>query len=250
MSCCTTWIARRSPVWLRPRAAYGPVWDQSGHRIFHVVDLPLFQIFETDTSGVGEPKRVLEGTQDQVPQDVSPDGRWLLYLQTTAVNRRSLGILPLARPREGRLFGGEEGAASFASLSPDGRYVAFQSNESGREEVYLRPVEGSARSVPVSGGGGQSPRWAANGELFFWQRDQLMAVHIRTSPALQIGAPHALFRAARERPSYYDCDYDVTGDGQFVYLARTPDLLRPREIRVVLDWTPEVASLFASGRDK
>jgi hypothetical protein len=54
-----------------------------------------------------------------------------------------------------------------------------------------------------------------------------------------------LFRAARERPSYYDCDYDVTGDGQFVYLARTPDLLRPREVRVVVDWTSEVASLFA-----
>jgi Tol biopolymer transport system component len=228
-----------------PRREYGPVWDQSGHRIFHVVDLPLFQIFETDTSGVGEPKRVLEGTQDQVPQDVSPDGRWLLYLQTTAANRRSLGILPLARPHEGRLFGGEEGAASFASFSPDGRYVAFQSNESGREEVYLRPVEGTARSLPVSGDGGQSPRWAANGELFFWQRDQLMAVHIRTSPALQIGAPQALFRAARERPSYYDCDYDVTGDGQFVYLARTPDLLRPREIRVVTDWRSEVEALFA-----
>jgi Tol biopolymer transport system component len=53
-----------------PRREYGPVWDQSGHRIFHVVDLPLFQIFETDASGVGEPKRVLDGTQDQVPQDV------------------------------------------------------------------------------------------------------------------------------------------------------------------------------------
>jgi hypothetical protein len=85
---------------------------------------------------------------------------------------------------------------------------------------------------------------AANGELFFWQRDQLMAVHIRTSPALQIGAPQALFRAARERPSYCDGDYDVTGDGQFVYIARTPDLLRPREIRVVTDWASEVAPLF------
>jgi hypothetical protein len=54
-----------------------------------------------------------------------------------------------------------------------------------------------------------------------------------------------LFRAARQRPSYYDCDYDVTGDGQFVYLARTPDLLRPREIRVVTDWSQEVSGLFA-----
>jgi eukaryotic-like serine/threonine-protein kinase len=180
-----------------PRREYSAVWDRRGAHIFHVVDLPLFQIFETDTSGGGAPKRVLEGSQDQVPQDVSPDGQYLLFLQTTAVNRRSVGILPLARPQEARLFSGEEGAASFASFSPDGRFIAFQSDASGREEVYVRPVAGNARSVPVSGGGGQLPRWADNGELFLWQRDLLIAVPIRTSPALQIGATRPVPHAAR-----------------------------------------------------
>jgi Tol biopolymer transport system component len=88
-----------------------------------------------------------------------PMGDSFSTLQTTAVNRRSLGILPLARPRERRLFGGEEGAASFASFSPDGRFVAFQSDESGRPEVYLRPVEGSSRSVPVSGAADNRLAW-------------------------------------------------------------------------------------------
>jgi eukaryotic-like serine/threonine-protein kinase len=229
------------------RREYSAVWDRSGTRIFHVVDLPLFQIFETETSGGGEPKRVLEGSQDQVPQDVSPDGQWLLFLQTTAVNRWSVGILPLARPQEARLFGGEEGAASFATFSPDGRFIAFQSDATGREEVYVRPVAGNARPVPVSGGGGQLPRWARNGELFFWQRDLLSAVQIRTSPTLQIGPSRPLYRTVRERPAYYDGDYDVSADGQSIYLTRTPDLLRPRELRVVTDWGSEVEAIVARG---
>lgn len=153
----------------------------------------------------------------------------------------------LARPQEARLFGGEEGAASFATFSPDGRFIAFQSDATGREEVYVRPVAGNARPVPVSGAGGQLPRWARNGELFFWQRDLLSAVQIRTSPTLQIGPSHPLYRTLRERPTYYDGDYDVSADGQSIYLTRTPDLLRPRELRVVTDWGSEVEAIVARG---
>ena len=142
---------------------------------------------------------------------------------------------------------GEEGAASFASFSPDGRFISFQSDATGREEVYVRPVAGNARPVPVSGAGGQLPRWARNGELFFWQRDLLNAVQIRTSPVLQIGPPRPLFRIVRERPSYYDSDYDVSADGQSIYLTRTPDLLGPRELRIVTDWGADIAALFARG---
>ena len=178
-----------------PRREFGAVWNRAGTHIFHVVDLPLFQIFETDThpSGSGEAKRVLVGLQDQVPQDISPDGQWLVYLQTIGVNRRHIGILPLGRPQETRRLDGE-GLRSFVSFSPDGRFVAFQSDESGREEVYVRPIAGNPRSMTVSSGGGQEPRWCANGELFFWQGDLLLAVHIRTSPALQIGQSRPLFR--------------------------------------------------------
>ncbi len=231
-----------------PRREFGAVWNRSGTHIFHIVDLPLFQIFETDTSGSGEPTRVLEGVQDQVPQDVSPDGRWLVYLQTIGVNRRGIGILPLGRPQEARLLDGE-GLRSFVSFSPDGRFIAFQSDESGREEVYLRPIAGNPRSMPVSSGGGQEPRWCANGELFFWQRDLLLTVPARTSPTLHIGEPRPLFRTPRDRPSYYDRDYDVSGDGQSIYLTRTPDRLRPRELRVVTDWTPSVEAIFAHRED-
>jgi Tol biopolymer transport system component len=233
-------------VAVSPRREFGAVWNRLGTHIFHVADLPLFQIFETDTSGSGEPKRVLEGVQDQVPQDVFPDGQWLVYLQTVGVNRRGIGILPLDRPQQARLLDGE-GLRSFVSFSPDGRFVAFQSDESGRDEVYLRPIAGNPRSITVSSGGGQEPRWCANGELFFWQRDLLLAVPIHTSPTLQIGELRPVFRTARDRPAYYDRDYDVSADGRSIYLTRTPQLLRPRELRVVTDWRAEVAAIVASG---
>ena len=82
--------------------------------------------------------------------------------------------------------------------------------------------------------------------MFFWQGDQLFVAPVRTAPALQVGEPRALFRTARGAShAFFEGDYDVSADGQSIYLARTPDLLRPRQVRVVLDWASEVPSLFA-----
>ena len=124
-----------------PRREFGAVWDRSGTRLFYVVDTPVFQIFEVPASGSGEPRRLLESPEDHVPLDVSPDGERLLYLQ----RMESLGVLPIARPRDERLLGGMEGHQNFGRFSPDGRFVAFQSDASGRDEVYVRPVDGSPR---------------------------------------------------------------------------------------------------------
>jgi serine/threonine-protein kinase len=226
------------------RREFRAVWDPSGTRVFYAIDQPMFRIFEVATSGSGDSKRLLEGTQDQVPIDVSPDGQWLLYLE----QMQRLGILPLARPQEARLFRGTEGWENFGGFSPDGGFVAFQSDESGRKEVYVRPVSESTRNVAVSNAGGQQPRWARNGEIFFWRGDELLTAMVRTSPTLQVGEPRLLFRTPRGgSAAFFEGDYDVSADGQSIYLARTPDLLRPREIRVVLDWGAEVASLFAGG---
>ena len=230
------------------RSEFGAIWAPSGTRVFYAADLPPFQMFEVETGGAAEPRRLLEGGQDQLPKAVSPDGRWLLYSQLTGINLPRLGILPLARPQEARLFREADGAESSGCFSPDGRYVALQSNESGRGEIYVRPVSEAARAVPVSRAGGWQPRWTRSGELFFWQGDELVVVPVRTSPALVIGEPRPLFRTAREaRSSWLERDYDVSADGQWIYLTRTPELLRPREIRVVTDWASEVASLFARG---
>ena len=227
-----------------PRREFGALWDRSGTRVFFVVDMPQFQIFEAAASGSGPPRLLLEGMRDQIPLDVSPDGRWLLYLQ----EMESLGLLPLARPQDARLFRGIEGQQGFARFSPDGRFIAFQSDASGRDEIYVRAIAEDGRSLPVSRAGGQQPRWTKSGEVFYWQGDQLVAVPVRTAPTLQVGEPRALFRAERGASrAFFEADYDVSADGRSIYLARVPDLLRPRELRVVLDWASGVPSLFARG---
>ena len=73
-------------------------------------------------------------------------------------------------------------------FSPDGRWVAYQSNETGRNEVYVVPYPGPGRKVTVSNQGGTEPRWARNGrELFYRNGDQMMAVDIQTTPAFRAG---------------------------------------------------------------
>ena len=211
-------------------------------------DTPHFQIFEVASSGPGEPKILLEASQDQIPQDVSPDGQWLLYLQ----EMDTLGILPLARPARTAAVPPAGGPAQISAASRrTGGSSCSSPIESGRDEVYVRPVSDDARSLPVSRGGGVQPRWAANGDVFFWQRRPAL----RRPGAHRAGPPgrrtRALFRSdARASKAFFEGDYDVSADGQSIYLARTPDLLRPREIRVVLDWASEVPRLFAHGGGK
>jgi len=105
-----------------------------------------------------------------------------------------------------------------STFSPDGRYLAYVSNVSGRFEVYVRATSGDGGALPVSVGGGREPVWAENGEIFYRDLagERMMAVPVETAPALRIGTPEVLF-AGRYffNPTGSPLPkYDVTRDGQ------------------------------------
>jgi Tol biopolymer transport system component len=111
-----------------------------------------------------------------------------------------------------------------ARISPDGRWLAYVSNESGREEVYLVPYPGPGPKVRVSTAGGTAPQWREDGgELFFEGTDQsIMAVDVRGGAAVEVGAPRLLFRATLGTGSFYRAyRWAPTGDGQR-FLVNTP----------------------------
>ena len=125
-------------------------------------------------------------------------------------------------------------------LSPDGHYVAYVSNESGRDEVYVQPFPEGGRKVTVSSNGGRKVRWSRDGkELFYVEGNTLVAVSVSTAPSFSVGSATRLFEHPGLRSGIYLGPYDVSADGQRFILAEpvgegadAPEL----SIRVVLNW--------------
>jgi dipeptidyl aminopeptidase/acylaminoacyl peptidase len=127
-------------------------------------------------------------------------------------------------------------------FSPDGRFMAFTSNESGRNEVYISPYPSTGEKTLASTAGATMPRWSRDGrELFFVAGDRrLTAVTVRTTPSLELGSPRPLFTLPGQRVWK---DYDVAADGKR-FLAIVTDVRGDGQpLTVVLNWTAEAGRL-------
>jgi Tol biopolymer transport system component len=220
-----------------------PVWSPDGSRI-------LFQstrgdgrarLFQKNASGADTEERLADIPNVNL-QDVSPDGRFVVYMILGRQGRFELWVLPLSGDRRPFPFLQTEFNNGQAQVSPDGRWIAYTSNEAGRDEVYVQsfPTAGSKRQVSTEGGA--QPRWRrTGGELFYLAPDQvLMAVPVKDGPPLQVGRPTALFRTRLEflglQGPYFMAGYDVTADGQRFLLNMPPEQAVP-PIEIVLNWT-------------
>lgn len=135
-----------------------------------------------------------------------------------------------------------------AALSPDGRWLAYQSNESGRPEVYVRDLSGSGGRWQISNSEGEEPRWSRDGrKLFFRSGGTFFAVEIETSPAFRAGVPRMLFKGIFNFRSNTGISYDVAPSGdRFLMLRPADENAAPAQIRVVINWKEELRRLTAS----
>ena len=149
-------------------------------------------------------------------------------------------MLPLEGERKPNLFFQTQAGDQRASFSPDGRFIAYDSGESGRSEVYVQTFPPSAGKWLISTGGGLNVRWQRDGrELFYTAPDgKLMSVEVTPGGAFEPGVPKQLFElnAARTTPG---ADYDVSADGQrFLFISRQADA--PSVYAVVVNWTADL----------
>ncbi len=131
-------------------------------------------------------------------------------------------------------------------LSPDDRWLAYVSNESGREEIYMRPFPGPGGKVQISTEGGAEPQWSRDGkELFYRKGEKMMAVAISAEPELAAGKPTLLFEGrylsglSAGNPA---TNYDVAPDGRFV-MIRVEERTAPTQLNLVLNWFEELKRL-------
>lgn len=135
-------------------------------------------------------------------------------------------------------------------FSPDGRWIAYVSNESGRDEVYAREVADGGRQHTISNGGGSEPVWSKDGgELFYRSGEWLFAVPIEASDDLLVGSPEALFQGTFKVESLGGNQlYDVSADGQRFIMIDEGDALRgPDRLHMVLDFASELTSSDPTG---
>jgi Tol biopolymer transport system component len=190
---------------------------------------------------------LLESSQAKQAFDWSPDGRFVIYRTVDPKTNYDLWILPLHGDRKPFPFLVTRFQELDAQFSPDGRWVAYASNESGRFETYVQPFPGPGGKWQVSDNGGVQPRWRRDGkELFYVAADsKLMAVPVNVSTdgkSFESGKPQTLFTTRMFSGGVRNAfrhQYDVSKDGQRFLINAVSDEAGATPITVILNWRPK-----------
>jgi dipeptidyl aminopeptidase/acylaminoacyl peptidase len=168
------------------------------------------------------------------PEDVSPDGRFLLYSEMVS-KQPVIWVLPLTGDKKPFPFSTQPFSEYSPRFSPDGRFVAYVAEESGKADVYVRPFPGPAQAWQVSRAGGKAPRWSPDGrEIFFVTEHAVMSAAVRATHGFETTTPVPLFGA--DLFSGGDkFGYEVGADGRFLVLQPAAGA-RDTGIHVVANW--------------
>jgi Tol biopolymer transport system component len=219
------------------------VWQPDGQFVlFNLFLLDVPHIFRIKSDGTGAMETVLEtaGVSERA-YSVCRDGRYLAYLRTPMGSLTSIWILPLSGDRKPfALVQSQFANLGAARFSPDCKWVAYQSNETGKYEVYITHFPDATRRYQVSTQGGTLPRWRGDGrELFYFSEPQssMMAVNVDEKiEELSLGPPRALFHLANKAELY--SPFDVTADGRRFLIAETNSPAGP--LTLVMNWDSEL----------
>jgi hypothetical protein len=228
---------------------YRPVWTPDGRSVTYLVDPGNNNaaIYTKRADGGTAPERLFGSDRAVAEALWSADGRWLV-LRTTIPSRDILGFRPGTDTVPLPLIASPKFDERAATLSPDGRFIAYQSDESGRDEIYVRPFPRTEDGRwQVSTAGGEEPLWSRGGLEIFYRlaSGEMMTVPIVTAPAFSSGAPRALFSTKGNARTPGNRSYDVTQDDQrFVMLRLVDDSISrpPAQLVFVDNWFGELAA--------
>jgi serine/threonine-protein kinase len=223
-----------------------PIWTPDGKRLTFISSRPgSAGISWGPAEGDGTEESLTTRTNSQWPaswsssqwpESWSPDGRTLAFDELDPVSGWDIWTLSLDGDRKPRLFLRTPFNEWRPQFSPDGHWLAYHSNESGRYEVYVRPFPGPGAKTQVSTGGGGLPIWRRDGrELFYRNPEGIWAVAVAAGASFSSGPPRKLF-SAPPASNTATSGFDVSPDGRRILMVHEDLTLAPRQVNVILNW--------------
>ena len=230
--------------------SHAPVWSPDGRQVaFRSWQAGGMTMWLMPADRSAAPTRLDPSGVRQSPLSFSPDGKFLSFDQKDPQTRDDVMVLPLGGDRSPLPVAKSRFMEGSGKFSPDGRWIAYSSLESGRPEIWVQAFPGPGLKLQVSNDGGTDPVWRRRGgELYYRSGNKMMAVTVSTSPTFSAGAPRLLWEGTYSRGTGSSCgmpgvassSYDVSADGERFLMVREdapPDATR---IVVVLNWGEEV----------
>ena len=222
-----------------PADDVSPIWSPDGSRVvFASRRKGHGDLYQKASSGAGDEDVLFADSLDKFPVSWSPDGHFIIYVAAGGTTRSDLWVLPLSGDRKPFPFLQTQFTEAQGQFSPDGRWIAYASSESGRPEVYVAPFPAPGGRWQISTAGGNWPRWRHDGkEIFYLAPDnKLMVATVNGQGAgFAVGAVGPLFDV---RPSPVRYSYDVSPDGQQFLVNTVGNQAAPATpITVVVNWT-------------
>jgi Tol biopolymer transport system component len=224
-----------------PAIDFFPVWSPDGSSIVWASTRDVIpNLYQKAASGSGEETLLWKSDYNKLPSDWSRDGRFIIYRQNDPKTKYDVWFLPMTASGGAKPFPVIQTEANEIAgrLSPDGRWLAFASDESGRFEVYVQSFPGGGSKRQVSTGGGNQPRWRRDGrELFYYARDgKLMTAPVRSGESFEAGAAISLFEFRGGTLGVNPAPYAVTADGQRFLINAVVETEPNAPLTVVVNW--------------
>jgi eukaryotic-like serine/threonine-protein kinase len=229
-----------------------PFWTPDGRRIAFTSNKEgPRNLFWQLADGSGGLERLTTSESVQLPGSWSPGGELLAFTEVNLTTGYDIWVLRLS-DRKAQPLLQTQFNESTPQFSPDGRWLAYVSDESGRKEIYVQPYPGPGGKWQISAEGGVEPLWNRNGrELFYRSGKKMMAVEISTKPSFSAGTPKMLFEGVYQLLAAISTpNYDVSPDGQRFLMLKPVESAQaaPTQINVVLNWFEELKQKVPTGK--